>query len=211
MFSFKLEGFKEAMEMLDPKKAQQAASSAMNKMLNQTRTAGVKKVTETYNIKRSDITATGTGKARLSVKRATWSNMTATLYITGRPISLSYFGAKQVVGATVRARLGSAIKQGKVSKRMKNAGPLPQGVMVELIRGRKTFMPHAFLATMKNGHIGVFTRHGKARLPILEKSMVSVPSMFSSRPIKEEIQRVISEKWPGIFKHEMTYFMGKKG
>lgn len=209
MFTIKLEGFKEAMEIFDPKKAQQAATSAINKMMDQTRTAGVKKITETYNIKRSDITATGTGKARLSVKRASWSNMTATLSISGRSISLSYFGAKQVAGATVRARLGSAIKQGKVSRQMKNAGPVPQGVMVELVRGRKTFMPHAFLTTMKNGHIGVFNRHGKARLPILEKSMVSVPTMFSSRPVKEEIRRVISEKWPGIFKREIAYYMGR--
>lgn len=35
-------------------------------------------------------------------------------------------------------------------------------------------IPHAFIRTMKNGHIGVFLRSGKTRLPIMEQT---APSM----------------------------------
>jgi hypothetical protein len=42
------------------------------------------------------------------------------------------------------------------------------GVSVEVNRGKRTLIAHAFVATMKSGHVGVFRRRGKARLPIDE-------------------------------------------
>lgn len=41
------------------------------------------------------------------------------------------------------------------------------GVTVEVKKGRK-LIRHAFIATMKSGHRGIFVRRGKARLPIKE-------------------------------------------
>jgi len=43
-----------------------------------------------------------------------------------------------------------------------------QGVSVEVNRGKRTLVKGAFVATMANGHEGIFRRRGKARLPIEE-------------------------------------------
>ena len=43
-----------------------------------------------------------------------------------------------------------------------------RGVSVEVNRGKRTLVAHAFIATMRNGHEGIFRRRGKARLPIHE-------------------------------------------
>lgn len=66
-----------------------------------------------------------------------------------------------------------------------SGGPVPlvayparqtrKGVSVEVNRGKRTLVAHAFLATMKSGHEGVFRREGKARLPIRE--------LLGSRPV----------------------------
>lgn len=43
-----------------------------------------------------------------------------------------------------------------------------KGVSVEVNRGKRTLVKGSFVATMKSGHVGVFHRRGKARLPIRE-------------------------------------------
>jgi hypothetical protein len=43
-----------------------------------------------------------------------------------------------------------------------------QGVAVEVNTGKRTLVKGSFLATMKNGHEGIFRRRGTARLPIQE-------------------------------------------
>lgn len=43
-----------------------------------------------------------------------------------------------------------------------------KGVSVEVNRGKRTIVAHSFMATMKSGHLGIFIRKGKARLPIRE-------------------------------------------
>jgi hypothetical protein len=43
-----------------------------------------------------------------------------------------------------------------------------QGVSVEVNRGKRTLLKGAFVATLKSGHVGIFRRKGKARLPIEE-------------------------------------------
>lgn len=50
-----------------------------------------------------------------------------------------------------------------------------KGVSVEVNRGKRTLIPGAFIATMRSGHVGVFRRRGKSRLPIKE--------LLGSRPV----------------------------
>ena len=49
------------------------------------------------------------------------------------------------------------------------------GVSVEVNRGKRTLVQGAFLAMMRSGHVGIFRRRGKARLPIHE--------LLGSRPV----------------------------
>jgi len=123
--------------------------------------------------------------------------MTSTLTITGRPLSLSLFGAKQIMGATYRAKMGDAIRKGRVTAKMKNAGPVPKGVIVQLMKGKTTFLRKAFFAKVKAGdqgqHVGVFNRQGAGRLPILEKRVISIPSMFGQSRITQEVEKVVAD------------------
>lgn len=211
MFNIKVEMSDDLKRLVDPSTMKKATTSALNKVMNQAKTAAVNAVTEKWNIKKSDLTTTGTGKARLQIKRATWSSQTVTLEISGRPLSLSLFGARQVMGGTVRARLGDSIKKGKVTGRMKKAGPVPQGVMVQLLKGRTTYLHKSFLARVRAGetghHVGVFNRKGKSRLPIREKHLISIPSMFTQGNAIQEVERVVNVKFDGILRHELDYYL----
>ncbi len=50
-----------------------------------------------------------------------------------------------------------------------------KGVSVEVNRDKRTVLKGAFVASLKSGHVGVFQRRAKARLPIKE--------LFGSRPV----------------------------
>jgi hypothetical protein len=43
-----------------------------------------------------------------------------------------------------------------------------KGVSVQINRGKRSLIKGSFVASMKSGHLGVFVRKGKARLPIKE-------------------------------------------
>lgn len=63
-----------------------------------------------------------------------------------------------------------------------------RGVSVTVNRGKRTFLKSAFVATMANGHKGIFMRRGPKRLPIRE--------LLGSRPAdallhKGEAERVL--------------------
>jgi hypothetical protein len=197
--------------LCDPATLKKATTSTLNKVMAQAKTAAVNVVTDRWNIKKSDLTTTGTGKARLKITRATWQDQSVTLEISGRPLSLALFNPRQVMGATVKHRLGELIKTGKVTGRMKKAGPVPQGVMVQLIKGQPTYLRTAFLARVKAGkdgsHIGIFNRTSKRRLPIMEKRLITVASMFAKGNVIQEVERVVNEKTHDIFKREMEYYM----
>jgi len=75
-------------------------------------------------------------------------------------------------------------------------------------RGRIS-IPHAFLATMKNGHLGVFMRKGQERLPIKELMGPSLPKVFSNDVILKAMERIAKERWMQVFQHELEYELKK--
>lgn len=70
--------------------------------------------------------------------------------------------------------------------------------------GKKTF-PGAFVATMRSGHIGIFRRKGKSRLPIRE---VRVP-LQGAQGIVSSIARQADKRLLTIFQQELSYELGK--
>jgi hypothetical protein len=63
------------------------------------------------------------------------------------------------------------------------------GVRVEIKPGNKKTIKSAFIARMASGHVGVFQRKGKARLPIKEAFTTRVSSLFL---IEENRERVMA-------------------
>lgn len=195
--SVKIDGLKEAMAMFDPKKVERAAANALKKVAQQARTEASSSIRERFNIKKADV------DEKIEVKQLNRSEMTATLLITGRGISLTYFGAKERRGARVISRKGI-----KVLKRQPKGA---QGVQVKILKnGKVTSLPNAFMATMKSGHIGVFIRKGKGRTPIIEKALVSIPTLFQQKTVMERVEQRINEQWPKVFQQEMNYQLTRR-
>lgn len=63
------------------------------------------------------------------------------------------------------------------------------GFKVKKEKGRR-LLKGAFIATMRNGHRGVFTRSTKSRLPIKEAFSTSIPQAFSNKKIKESLVKL---------------------
>lgn len=86
---------------------------------------------------------------QMRVDEATQQRLTSRVIISGKRIPLADFKARQT----------------------------RRGVSADTGGGRKVY-PGTFLATMKSGHLGVFARRGKARLPIDERYGPSLPHVF---------------------------------
>lgn len=82
------------------------------------------------------------------------------------------------------------------------------GVNYKTGKGRG-HVQHAFLATMKNGHKGVFKRKGSTRLPIQELHGPSLPKVFTNEVIMQAMERIAGERWVKTFEHELGYELSK--
>lgn len=116
--------------------------------------------------------------------------------IKGISASLSYFSAKQYMGNKVVTR-----KVGKVNKRVSKF----QGVEVEVIKGRKTRLPHAFMQAASTGHMMVLTRKGKSRYPIEAKAVISPASMFSQASTADAFEEDVMDFLERTFAHELDW------
>lgn len=87
----------------------------------------------------------------IKIQKANFKNLSAKLTISGRPLPLYAYGVRQTnSGVSVRVRKSKPIEKHK----------------------------SAFIARMKSGHIGVFKRRGRSRIPIDEKAGPSIPAVF---------------------------------
>ena len=101
------------------------------------------------------------------------------------------------------------------------------GVSVQVKRtGERVKLLHAFIATMKSGHRGVFEREAgnfgrpfqilknyaampkKYRLPIDELFGPRITDEYSKGPIIEAVQRRAAEVYTANYAHELDYYLG---
>lgn len=133
-------------------------------------------------------------KSSFAIQKASRGNLVVTLKATGRPIALINYGARQ----------------GK------------NGVSVQVKAGRSV-LRHAFIATMQNGHRGVFERTGKKHkvvqrngkplrtgLPIKELFGPSIPQSLANDAVNKAIMAKIRAKFPQILKHELAFIASKR-
>lgn len=103
------------------------ASRALNRTANGVRTDMTKLATSILNVRSKDV------RDGIKINGANPSNLKATVYRRGRPLSLyDYIGTRELEG---------------------------RGVSIKVFKtGKRTILKHAFVATMKSGHEGVFWR-----------------------------------------------------
>lgn len=208
VITVKLEGMQEALNIFDPKIVRQAARAAIDRATQSGRTIVSKEITSVWNVKKSDV------DPRIKLTKPRMDDLKGEISIGGKGMSLSYFGARQIMGATVRSRVGQNLRTGKVTRGMKAVGPLPRGVVVQVLKGKETaLLRNAFLAKVTAGksgnHIGVFRRLNKNRLPIDEKNVISIASMVNRPEVMTRVVDRIVDRWNVEFPRQLDYFMSK--
>ena len=133
-------------------------------------------------------------KDQIRIRNATKAELHAVVQASGRPIPLVEFDARRgAAGATVRVG-----------------------------RTRKT-VSHAFIATMKSGHRGVFLRVEKgsrkyrstrvnksgADLPVAELFGPSLPQAFTSKQVMSAIVAAARTRFPKAFEQEARFYLSK--
>lgn len=183
-----------ALKWLPDNLVRPAARMAINDAGRQGQTAARQAIYDQWNLDKAFI------NERVKISSfARNDDLSLEIRATGRPIDLSRFSARWVRGNRIVTRDGT---------RMLKRGKKDGGVFVKIRRGAEiTHLPSAFMATVRAGksssHVGVFVRVGRARLPIIKKAMISVPSMFEQEQVYEAIRQVIEAKFPERFSHHL--------
>jgi hypothetical protein len=166
-----------------------AAPRAINKLRDQARTAGFRKISELYGI------GPRTMDQYARVTYASASELKAEINVKGKGFPLSAFQPRQTAAGV------SAV-----------------------IKGVRKIIAHTFLATMPNGHVGVFARgtYGKSfvfgrgqhkkrsdggwtELPINELYSFAPPDAFSNPEVVDAMQSRVDEQAPIVLKQEIRF------
>jgi hypothetical protein len=86
------------------------------------------------------------------------------------------------------------------------------GVTAKTLQGESPLtLKHAFVAKMATGHVGVFSRRGKERLPIQEHYGPSVATVFEKTPgLEAEILQLAAEKFAQEAARQAAYLIQKE-
>lgn len=181
-----------------PKKAITALQRAVNRGASKGVTESKRVIAKELGIKQGDLTkphrfgsptkSQSTGKA-IDLIKAGKDKLEATVRISGRRIPLVFFkpnpsDTRRPVKSGVRYRIGS-----RGFKRIKEA-----------FVGRARSGTSRSAAEGTSGHVGVFVRKGKKRLPIMEPLGPSIPLAAEKNP---ELARVINQDLSAVMNAEL--------
>ena len=183
---------------------EKAAVRALNRAGDQSVTAASREIRRAYNVSSSF--------ARNQIKvrdRAHRGKLSFTIRIFSRRIPLIEFVRGSKTPSVLRERVG-------------------RGVTVEIKKGQRKLIPHAFIARMKSGHVGVLARiHGKERpdpafrfgrgsgrvgrkwgdpdIPIGELTTLSVPRMFLEKTVRSAVARIAMDSFNRNFEQQLKF------
>lgn len=205
MITIKVEGMEAARKSFDPKIVQRAAKAAVKDATAAAKTETRRSLLDGWKIKSGDL------NRRLSVK-ANMVEAEAVLSISGPPISLSYFGAVQVMGSK-RISRG---KDGMVkATRARNLGPQPVGVRVQIRPGAWTLLRGAWMRNTRNfagraiGGELLFGSQSSARVlervggKIIGPKSITIASMFEQVKVSSKVISRASEVLQRRFDHHL--------
>ncbi|HUX16609.1 MAG TPA: phage tail protein [Phycisphaerae bacterium] len=117
---------------------------ALNKVAAHARAQVVRAVRRVLNVKAGELR-----RRNVTLRKAHYDRLAASVHITGRRIPLRSFAARQT----------------------------RRGVSYAIGPGRRKVLAGSFLAVMPSGHRGAFARRKRSRLPIVEQFGPSVPAV----------------------------------
>ena len=201
MLTVRLEGLERAMRLFDERVVGRAASRAINETVRGVRTATGKEILKEWNVKSRDLS-----KKLRAIKMARYGDLEGIVQAGSASFSLSYFGATAYRGRFKQTRTSG--------QRLKRASS-KSGVFVKIKRsGGMTHMPNAFMSAVKAGkgssyHVGVFRRLTGSRLPIAERKVITVASMFNQQPVQDAAAKTIDDVFQRRFNHHIDRLMSK--
>lgn len=175
------------------KNTDKVLADATNRALAGMRTDGTKLIVKESGIVRKKVFSAFT------IIKASSSGQThnARVEITGSPIGLAKFKYK--------------FKKPKKSKKGEHSGSL------SVILGQKTItFHHAFVATMKSGHVGIFERQrgvltSSGREKLQELFGPSIPQFAGRKHIADTVQSKAQERFSARFNQQMERWLNKTG
>lgn len=198
-YSAKIEGMDEVIKMLKgtPEAVDKAIVSSVNKLAESGIVKAKKEITGAYNLKKSDLQkAFLLVRAQRQGKRGV--RMHAEIIAHGRGLYLYDFKALP--------KNPPRQKGIPIARRKKTSVQIMKG-------GERTALPHAFIARMSSGHVGVFYRSGgkmaanPKRSAIKEKFEISAASMFEKKAVGA-LNGLIASKGTATFEHELNFYLG---
>jgi hypothetical protein len=214
--SIKIEGLEELQKALDPKMFDKVFRATANEIVNGAFKKSHTQIKKKWNIdiKKEDkndwaFAHKTTGKTnkrngRMRIYRATQKDNSIYIHISGTPINLSLF--EYTWNMEVQSKKTFKAKK-RVAKQKSKLNKVSQGkVRVKIKKNEITTFKNAFVATMKNNHKGIFQRSSKSSLPILEKRIISAPSMFEQVNFKRILEQDVNDKMVKRFTHHLNRY-----
>lgn len=84
-----------------------------------------------------------------------------------------------------------------------------RGTSVKVSRQRK-IIKGAFIAEMKNGSIGVFSRTSNKRLPIKQLYTIAIPEAFTAETVAESMRQTVRQRFMERFRHELDFLIRQR-
>lgn len=183
MIEISVEDMKKAQKLLAgiPRGTERAFSNAINRGISHTKTQAFKEVKKVYAVKQSQLN----GATVTRSQKASTGSLTGYIEFSGVKIPLYQFNVSHS-GSGKKVRAG-------------------------LKKGSWTAFDHAFVAQMKNGHIGIFERVGTKRLPIEEIMGLSGAQMVGNGEIVEKLTKEAQEKVNERVEHEINRILNGYG
>lgn len=166
-----------------PKGAERAFSSAINRGLSHTKTQAFKQVKKVYAVKQNALNEA----TKTKIQKASTGNIAGYVSFSGVKIPLYKF---------------------QVTPKEPGTG---QKVRAGAMKGGGATFDSAFIAKMKNGHIGIFERTTSKRLPIEEKMGLSAAQMVQNEVIMDQLSKEAQEKVDERLKHEIDRILNGYG
>ena len=166
-----------------PKGAEKAFSNAINRGLSKAKTTASKEVKHVYEVTNSAINE----KTKTSIHKATAGNIAGYINFSGAKIPLYKFKVTPTVPGTGK-KVFAAQEKG----------------------GGSTF-EDAFIAQMKNGHIGIFERKKVKRFPIEEKMGSAMAQMVKNTVVMEAAQKEAQKTVDESIEHEIDRILSGYG
>lgn len=163
-----------------PKQIPIVTARAINRAAEAARTQAGRSVRETYTIKHRDVLNT------IKIKKASANDLTADIRSRGSARKLMDFRVNPKAPQPRRKKL----------------------VSVSVKKGSNKSIKNGFVAKMTSGHMNVFARTSKKRLPIKGLYGPSVPQMLGNESVANYVERRAMEVLDTRLEHEINRMLG---